>query len=335
LKVFVSSTVYDLIDVRAEVAEHLRSLAITPVMSDDKTSGFEVAHDTNSIQTCLINLESCDEVIAILDRRYGATLGGRGFEDVSATHLEMKHALAKNKTLRVYVRDRLEADFATWKKNKRSNEVALPWVSEADRGLLKVLDDFSYLRSDDTPNWYTTFQDSRDLKADLTKYFGPKLVGRQLAEAIADNRFPMMVVGVDYEVRESGMYGLTALVTAKIRNVSNTVAFNFNTHWSRNPAEKPVLSVFPSFEVFTMSYLAKIVPPSSTAGGDLIVTYDSILGVSVVDRFHVAIKKLPGNVLASTGKLVDRQYRLGNAPTIEVLPEEHEKTCNAPFSWGI
>ncbi len=38
MKVFVSSTVYDLLDIRAEIAELLRSLDISPVLSDDPIS---------------------------------------------------------------------------------------------------------------------------------------------------------------------------------------------------------------------------------------------------------------------------------------------------------
>jgi Glu-tRNA(Gln) amidotransferase subunit E-like FAD-binding protein len=75
MRVFISSTVYDLIDVRAELAEQLRTLGITPVLSDDKLSGFSIQqHDINSIETCLVNVDSCDEVVLILDKRYGPTL---------------------------------------------------------------------------------------------------------------------------------------------------------------------------------------------------------------------------------------------------------------------
>ena len=42
MRVFVSSTVFDLLDVRAEVAELLRDLGIAPVMSDEKLSDFAV-----------------------------------------------------------------------------------------------------------------------------------------------------------------------------------------------------------------------------------------------------------------------------------------------------
>jgi hypothetical protein len=92
MRVFISSTAYDLLDVRAELASMLRSIGITPVLSDDKLSAFEVQPDKNSIETCLVNLRACDEAIFLLDRRYGSSLKGAGFDDVSATHLEYQTA---------------------------------------------------------------------------------------------------------------------------------------------------------------------------------------------------------------------------------------------------
>lgn len=119
MRVFISSTCFDLIDVRAELAEQLKLIGITPILSDDKLSDFKVKPDVNSIETCLINVESCEEFILILDRRYGASLKDCGFDDFSATHLEYKRALENKIPVRVYVRDRLEADYSSWKRNGR------------------------------------------------------------------------------------------------------------------------------------------------------------------------------------------------------------------------
>ena len=50
---FVSSTCYDLIDLRAELEEELRQLGLTPVMSDQPSAEFEVLPNQKSIETCL------------------------------------------------------------------------------------------------------------------------------------------------------------------------------------------------------------------------------------------------------------------------------------------
>lgn len=53
-KVFVSSTIYDLIDARAEVEQLLRELRLIPVMSGSSTSGFQPVQDKHSIESCLV-----------------------------------------------------------------------------------------------------------------------------------------------------------------------------------------------------------------------------------------------------------------------------------------
>lgn len=192
MKVFISSTVYDLIDIRAELAELLRAQGVTPVLSDDPLSDFDSRHPCNSIRTCLINIESCDEVIIILDQRYGPRLGKYGFEDVSATHLEYKKAMELAKPIHFYVRDRLEADYSIWKRNGRSDKVKNVWIkSDDDYGLFECLDERIKLKTGSHSNWYSCFTSSIDLKAAIAKLYKTKLLPVRLVHAIQTNTFPM------------------------------------------------------------------------------------------------------------------------------------------------
>ena len=50
-KVFISSTVFDLLDARAEVERLLREMRLVPVVSGIATSGFQPLPDQNSIET--------------------------------------------------------------------------------------------------------------------------------------------------------------------------------------------------------------------------------------------------------------------------------------------
>jgi hypothetical protein len=90
--IFISSTCYDLIDLRAELEDHIRDLGLLPVMSDRPTSEFEVDGYKDSITTCLENVRKCPTFLCILSNRYGPRLGKVGFEDVAATHLEYRAA---------------------------------------------------------------------------------------------------------------------------------------------------------------------------------------------------------------------------------------------------
>jgi hypothetical protein len=95
MKVFISSTVFDLIDVRAELEALIRDMGLSPVMSDSSTSDFSVKPDANSIETCLVNVRASDIMLVILSNRYGPSLEKAGFPALSATHLEYKEAIKK------------------------------------------------------------------------------------------------------------------------------------------------------------------------------------------------------------------------------------------------
>ncbi len=94
ITVFISSTCYDLIDCRREIAEHLRSLGCEVRLSDS-SEHFSVSHSADSIQSCLLNVQKSDLVICIIDREYGPLLRG-AYGEKSATHVGIEHARAQN-----------------------------------------------------------------------------------------------------------------------------------------------------------------------------------------------------------------------------------------------
>lgn len=184
-RVFVSSTCYDLIDLRAEVERGLRDMGLAPVMSDRGTSDFALAPDRNSIETCLVNLESCDHVIVILSQRYGPTLESYDYPNKSATQVEYERALASGKPVYFYVRNHLMADYNLWKKNPE-NKNSYTWCKDKeDPEKLFVL-----IKQQATPpgqsekrnNWIQTFESSVDLiqqiRRDLAATSGEALLRR-------------------------------------------------------------------------------------------------------------------------------------------------------------
>lgn len=173
-RIFVSSTCYDLLDLRSEVEAHLKDLGLTPIMSDRASSDFVVDPRVDSIETCLVNVRDADEFICIVCHRYGGPLGASGFEDLSATHLEYREAKKAGKPIRFYVRDKTEADFGTWKRMKGDAALKLAWVKDPrQHGLFDLLEEHRTLQAGaPSTNWYWTFRDSVDLKQRLTTDLG-------------------------------------------------------------------------------------------------------------------------------------------------------------------
>src|SRR5262249_39258671 len=154
-------------------------------------SEFNAKQDANSIETCLVNVDSCDEVIVILNQRYGPRLGKVGFEDVSATHLEYRRAVERQKPMHVFVRDRLDAELTSCERHRRKQETQLALVGTGDLGLFELLEEHRQLHATSgRSNWFYPFTSSVDLRAAISKYFGRRLLPTRLVQAINENRFP-------------------------------------------------------------------------------------------------------------------------------------------------
>ena len=224
-KVFVSSTVYDLLDARAEVEYQLRDMGLEPVLSGSSTSAFQPVPDKHAIESCLVNLRHCDAVIVLLCQRYGPSLAKVGFDDLSATHLEYKEAKRSNKPIFMYVRDRTEADFNIAKKN-RGQSVALSWVErDDDRRLFEILKDHRMLAQDkQESNWFDTFRDTIELKTLIRRSLGLAAARTELEHLVMAGLVPMLDLRVD-----ANRMGLSNVVLKiKIRNLGPAAAYNIH-----------------------------------------------------------------------------------------------------------
>ncbi len=184
-RIFVSSTCYDLLDLRAEVEAHLKDLGLAPLLSDRPSSEFEVVPDANSIETCLANVRDADAFVCILSQRYGPSLKDSGYDDVSATYLEWREAKDAGKPIYMYVRDRLEGEHAVWKRNPSG--VNLAWTKDPE--IFDFLEEHRQLvAKEPRSNWYWTFRDSVELKqrlsADLGGFSRQTLLKRMMEEGV-------------------------------------------------------------------------------------------------------------------------------------------------------
>lgn len=197
MQVFISSTCYDLIDLRAELEVFFRDAGVEACLSDSPTSDFRVMpEDRNSIETCLANVRACDEFIIILSRRYGPSLSKAGFDDVSATHLEYHEAVKGNKPIRMYVREELEGEYGIWRANSEDKNLKLTWCKDPhDRRLFELLKEHRDLvKGKPQNNWFWLFSDSVALKRRLAIDFKPALDRVKINKLSESGRIPFIEV---------------------------------------------------------------------------------------------------------------------------------------------
>jgi hypothetical protein len=191
--VFVSSTCWDLVDVRREVEEHIRGLGLQPVLSDRSTSDFEVSGDKHSIESCLVNVRNSDVFVCILSQRYGPKLGGYGYPDISATHLEYREAKNAGRQIFLYARDQLVAEHGSWRRDKAA--FTGRWVKTSDVQIFDLLDEHATPpASEPRSNWYTAFRDSVELKQVITRDLRAQSRPAILQRLIDNGRVPFFTI---------------------------------------------------------------------------------------------------------------------------------------------
>jgi nucleoside 2-deoxyribosyltransferase len=291
MQVFISSTCYDLIDLRAELAEFFRQGGIEPILSDDMDSEFEPQPTANSIESCLANLRKSDAVVIVLSKRYGRSLKDKEYPDVSATHLEYLEAIKRKKPIYMYVRDKLDADYMIWKKNGFDDKVQLAWVDAKNLKLLKFLRDHRELADKDKTNWLWPFRSSAELKRRLSRDFKESF-GRAAAENLfRQGRIPVFEISAVSGMfdKDSRMYHLT------FQNLSSAVAI------------KPVFKILPGDNVHHMSSVLG----NKTARLDLrwvIAEYDIPL------KWKLTYSVIEGHRFEDYGELTIKSSHQGGSP---------------------
>ena len=163
--VFLSSTCYDLVDLRAELADFLESKGFIVRASDDAYR-IELEPTEDTITTCLRNVETADVVVCILDQRYGPPLPPE--KKFSATHAEILHARELKKAVYIFARDKALYDFDQLRKVETAKT---RWVEpdNDDRrkswlAFAKELEALIPAQSQGHSNWIDPFRDSVQLK---------------------------------------------------------------------------------------------------------------------------------------------------------------------------
>jgi hypothetical protein len=308
MRVFICSTCYDLIDLRAELQAFFREAGAEAILSDNLSSEFQVMPDRNSIETCLDNVRNCDEFLIVLSNRYGPSLAKAGYQDVSATHLEYLEAVKCKKPIRMFVRDRLEADYSLYQKNRKDNpNLKLLWCKEQkDWKLFDLLEEHRKLSKKDAHNnWVWTFRDSTELKNRLTLEFKDAFARVAVSKLFLNGRVPFFeMIG-----KVSDRYTESVVFELKIRNIGSAVAVS------------PVLKIVGTSNKWSLPSLAQQIsteisriPSDHRSSGSVInlstlLEYSILEGQIFVDEGNLAIPCDANAVGAEiTYKLNKRKY---------------------------
>jgi hypothetical protein len=113
VRVFLSSTCYDLPDARAVLERVLKERGDTPLLSDRATFPIDPARHRHDV--CVREAGEADALILVIDRRVGAPF----YRDsnITVTQAEFRAALAASVPIIAFVRQSVFDERATWSRN--------------------------------------------------------------------------------------------------------------------------------------------------------------------------------------------------------------------------
>lgn len=157
LKIFISSTCYDLSQIRADLFDFISGLGYQPILSEH--SSFAINPDSDTMENCIENVNAADILILIIGSRYGyvAETGK------SITNTEYLYAKQKGIPIYIFIHKSLITILPIWKKNKDAD-----FSDSVDS--TKVFEFVETLRSDNK-NWCFEFEKAQDIGITLKIQF--------------------------------------------------------------------------------------------------------------------------------------------------------------------
>ena len=180
--VFVSSTCYDLSQVREDLKDFISDdYGFEPMLSE--FDSFPIDPCIGTFENCLSNVDNyADIFVLVVGNRYGyVTDAGK-----SITNLEYLHAKAKGIPLFVFVSKQIYNTLPLWRANK-------------DGDFSTVVDNpqiFEFVSSiyDETHQWVYTFDNVRDIKKTLKTQFSLIFSdGLKLQHSLRDEKAQMLI----------------------------------------------------------------------------------------------------------------------------------------------
>jgi hypothetical protein len=236
--------------------------------------------------------------------------------------LEYRETVKAGVSVLFYVRDRLEGEYRVWRKN-RENAPKLNWVLAKDCGIFELIEEHQQL-SKGTPrnNWLHIFRSSVDLKEALSAHLGAVVRKQRLLDDASANRLPAF--GFSTEVSTS-RGAQKAAIHCRLRNVGGSPAFNVYAYWKEEGRGEPYGPFVAPGDEIHMGVLAPKRPGARQCRQILLIEYSTHDGNVVLDEFSVQFEVTADGGYAHGGRLLSKQYRLGQESPIEEFIMETDR----------
>jgi nucleoside 2-deoxyribosyltransferase len=151
-RIFISSTFYNLKQVRADLEAFVKSLGYDPVLNE--RGAVPYGNDQRLEEYCYKEIDLCDIVVAIIGGRFGSA---SQHEPYSISQMELKTAVELGKPLYIFVEQAVLSEFRTYHKNIGNESIMYAFVD--DIRVYHFLDEMEKLPKNNPVAGFTSVQD--------------------------------------------------------------------------------------------------------------------------------------------------------------------------------
>jgi|LGOV01.1.fsa_nt_gb hypothetical protein len=137
-RVFISSTYYDLKNVRADLDRFIKEQGYEPVLNEH--GNIPYGSEKRLEEYCYKEIELCDMLISIIGGRFGSESFNKKY---SISQQELKAAIELNKPIYIFIEKNVLAEFKTFEKNKDTENIK--YASVDDERIYQFIDEVQIL----------------------------------------------------------------------------------------------------------------------------------------------------------------------------------------------
>lgn len=165
-RVFISSTFYDLRQIRVELDKFIESLGYEPVRNEEGDIPYGKEDALQSY--CYKEIENVDILVSIIGSRYGSVATAEKSQEYSISQMELKTALAENKQVFVFIDKNVATEYETYALNKCNSDIRYKYVDNPN--IYKFIEEIKSLPNNNNIKEFETADD-------ITSYLKEQFAG--------------------------------------------------------------------------------------------------------------------------------------------------------------
>lgn len=163
-RVFISSTCYDLKQVRIDIDRFLKEVGYESVRNE--TGQIAYSRTVSAEEGCYREIENVDIVVSIIGGRFGSLSNDK---EMSISQRELKKAISDEKQVFIFIDKAVYAEYNLWHKNKNKEHIKDIEFYAADD--VRIFEHIENIKALNNNNAYTTFDSSHEIVGYLKEQF--------------------------------------------------------------------------------------------------------------------------------------------------------------------